>query len=503
MQTSTSRRCDASPPGAPFPPARCGAAPGRSRGLWAGSIPALLLLSACGWSGPALGVDPVEELLESAAPPSGSAPTSGFEASDSGEGAGVWSLDGILAEISRANPTLGRAQAHLEEAQALLAEARAAYYPEVSLGLDYVATDNPGQAFGLLLNQEKLELGPSFDATPGWTENWRKELRLDWPLFRPGRTEGVDAAREGSRAAELAGRAAERRLLNAGIQAWIGLGVARRLEDVARSAEAVVERRLEETRSRWEAGAAVRADVLRLEARLAGSRQATAQAALAATKAESALARLMGRAAGTPLELSPEQPVVGSSLPEELEELLDLARSQRLDLLAAAHRVRMAQYSAEAVRAARLPRLGLFAAYDIDGNGPGIDTDLDSGILGIGLRLPLSARSGPRTEAARARARAARAELDRLALEVTQEVRDGWEELHVAEQSVEWARTAATAAEEAFRIVSEAQDAGGATVTDVLEAEDARRQAQMREVVAQAGVALARAKLVAATGGVR
>jgi hypothetical protein len=65
------------------------------------------------------------------------------------------------------------------------------------------------------------------------------------------------------------------------------------------------------------------------------------------------------------------------------------------------------------------------------------------------------------------------------------------------------AASAERAADEAYRVIAEAQDAGAATVTDVLEAEDARRGARVRAVAARSGLQLARARLVAATGGIR
>ncbi len=415
----------------------------------------------------------------------------------------AWTIDAILEQIAWANPTLGAARARLEEAEALRREAIAAYFPELSLGLDYLSTDNPAQAFAVLLNQEKLTLGPSFDPTPGSTDNWRKEIRLDWPLFAPGRDESRLAAREAEEGARLASEAVERRLLNAGVQSWLGLDAARDLENVAWESIAVVERRLEQTRKRHREGAALRADVLRLEVRLASARQEAARATLVARQAESSLNHLMGRPPDALLPLADEDVVIGSTLVDQLEALLAEAEAERRDLLAAAHRVRMTGFQREGARAERLPLLQAFAAYDIDGPELSLDGDLDSYTLGIGLRFPFSARTGARIRQAQARERLASGELRELVLSVAHEVRDSWEGLRVASETLVLAEAAVGAAEEAFRIVAEAQDAGGATVTDVLEAEDSRKNARVRHVAAKASVQIARAQLVAAIGGVR
>ena len=420
----------------------------------------------------------------------------------------VWSLDAVLAHIARANPTLGSAQARLEEAEALRQEAVASYVPALTLGLDFVSTDNPAQAFALLLNQQRLTLGPSFDPTPGSIDNWHTEIRLDWPLFAPGRSESRHAAAAGEEAARLAREAFERRLLNAGVQAWLGLRAARALEEVAAESVTVVERRLAQTRIRHEEGLALRADVLLLAVRLAEPRQEAARTTLAVREAESSLNHLMGRGPkdrgeGGPLLVGDEDVVVGAALPGELPDLLQLAETERRDLLATAHRVRALGYQRGASRAERLPLLLLFGAYYFDGADLAFDEDLDSYAVGAGLRLPVTAGTGARIRQAEAQERRAREELRELALAVVQEVHDAWEALRVAEETLKLAEASVGAAEEAYRIVAEAQDAGGATVTDVLEAEDARRNARVRHVAARAGVQIVRARLVGATGGVR
>lgn len=474
-------------------------------GRWWGGLPGagvLGLALACAGPRP----ESAERILARAAPPVervAPAPDPGAPVRAAGDDpVAAWTLSAILERIAGANPTLGAARARLEEARATRREVRASALPELSLGLSYVATDEPAQAFALLLDQEELSLGPGFDPTPGTIENWRKELRLDWPLFAPGRAESRRAAREGEEAARLAGEAVERRLLNAGIQAWLGLRAARELAEVARDSIAVVEERLAVTERRAREGAALRVDVLRLEVRLASVRQEAARAELAVRQAESGLNRLMGRGPDAALVLVAEELAIGGELPADLESLQALAQAERRDLRAAAHDVRRGSFEREASQAQRRPSLQAFAAYDVDGPDPGIDDELDSTTIGVGLRLPLSARTRPAIRRAEARERRAREELRELVLAVAQEVRDGSEGLSVAEETLALAEASVSAAEEAFRLVARAQDAGGATVTDVLEAEDARKGARVRLVAARAGVQIARAKLVAATGGV-
>jgi outer membrane protein TolC len=265
-------------------------------------------------------------------------------------------------------------------------EASASWLPELSAGIDWTITDQPSMAFGMLLDQHAIDFGSGFDATPGSTENWRKDVRLEWALFAPGRSAASDAAGEGEIAAELADQAVERRLVNAGIQGWVGLRAARALEDVAREAVAVVERRLVQTRTRHAEGAALRSDVLRLEVSLSAAKQDVVRAGQVVRETQSSVNVLMGRDADAPLAADVEEIVLGLGLPEGLDALTTLAGDQRAELRSAAHRVRMLTFQSEAARALHLPFLQAFARYGWDGEDPGSDTDLDSYAAGLSLR---------------------------------------------------------------------------------------------------------------------
>lgn len=409
----------------------------------------------------------------------------------------------MLEEIARANPTLAVAEARLAEAEALRGAARATRWPELAFEAGYIATDEPARAFGLLLDQRELSLGPGFDPTPGTIDNWRTGVRLDWPLFAPGRSQGVAAAEAGVAAAELAREAAARRVLNAGVQAWLELGATRELAEVARASVAVVEQRLALTQTRAAEGAALRADVLRLEVRLAETRQRAVAAEGEARLAEAALALLIGRPRESGFQLVEEGPVLAAELPATLDALCARALEQRLDLAAAGRELEALGHARESRADARLPSLGFFASYDLDGEDPARDLELGSHALGLGLRWPLTRRTGAAVAQAEAAERAARARLDERRAEVLREVRATHAALAVATETLALAAHATTAAEEAWRLVAAAQDAGAATVTDVLEAEDARRSSAARAVAARAGLERARARLVAALGGVR
>ncbi|MCA9000909.1 MAG: TolC family protein, partial [Planctomycetes bacterium] len=362
---------------------------------------------------------------------------------------------------------------------------------------------NPGQAFGMLMNQQRVNLGPGFDPTPGVTDNWRTELRVDWTLWSPERKARDQAAEAGALGASEQVQFVESELRNAGVQAWFGLQAVRALKDVQDESILVVEERLRQTQKRMELGAALRADVLRLQVRLAQAQHRAAQADLNVQMALSGLNRLMARGPQEPLEIQDSaRPEVAGFMPpiENLDEMIALALEQRRDLRAAQQEVQRLQFESKAAQRAGGPSVTAFGAYDIDGHDLDMDTDLDSYTLGLSLYVPLSKRIPARQAASRAQLMGARAQLDSLALRIQDQVNNAHHNLRVAKVQLELANSAVGTAEEAYRILAEAQDAGGATVTDVLEAQDARRQARVARVAAEFNVQVAQAQLAQALG---
>ena len=414
-----------------------------------------------------------------------------------------WTLEMVLRRIKAANPNLAIAETHIQEARAAISEAKASYLPTLTLSETYFSTNNPGQAFGLLLNQHRLSLGPGFDPTPGVTENWRTEVRAQWALFAPGRREGHLGAREAKRSAEAMRHFVENRLLNAGVQAFEGLIAAQDLAHVIRENVKVVKERLRTTQERHKQGLALKVDVLRLRTRLAKAKQEAQSADLAAQKAEAALNRLMGLRADSPLTISSRDIGALETLPPSLDQAIRRARRERGDLQAASHRVLMRNWQKKGAKAARLPSLVAFGAYDIDARDPDLDAYYDSFEAGVALRWKLDPAVSPRIRRTQARLRREREVLRKLLLDSGKEVRMAWDQLQVAKSQLALAREGAKTAEEAWRLISSAFDNGGATITDLLEAVNARKTARTRKSAAEAAVRIAKLRLIGAMGGVK
>lgn len=415
----------------------------------------------------------------------------------------TWRLEDVFERVSNANPTARQALARLGQAAAAVESASAAWWPEFSLGVAWTHTDQPSMAFANLLDQHAVDFAAGFDPVPGGTTNWHEDVRLSWMLLAPGRRDTDAAAAAGLDEATAAAAEVERRLANAALQAWLGWHAASAAATVARTSAEALSARLDETRTRFEAGAALRVDVLRLEAAVAAARQEETRAFAAVSDVAAALNVLMGRPATAPFAAAPDTVTVGADLPNDLEGLIARANARRLDLSAAEHRRRRLQAEVRAAHSGNSPSIQAFAQYGFDGDDPALDTDLDSHVLGVSLRWPFTRSTGARVDAAEARLGEANAALDELLLAVGREVHEAWNALGVATATRTPAESAERAAEEAWRIVAQAQQDGASTVTDVLAAEQALRRARTDRILAESGERLARARLVAATGGVR
>ncbi len=102
--------------------------------------------------------------------------------------------------------------------------------------------------------------------------------------------------------------------------------------------------------------------------------------------------------------------------------------------------------------------------------------------------------------AARADAEAGRADVERFAEGVRLEAKQAWEVSRVANQRQATAAAALDASKEALRIVEERFRSGVVKTLDVLDATTARREAEMRELVARAEGWLAYFRLALAAG---
>ena len=401
------------------------------------------------------------------------------------------------------NPDVRAAAERIGEAEARLGEATSAFYPRVDGRIGFARTDNPAQAFAMILNQRKFNFDLDFN-NPGPTQNVRPEILGAFPIFRGGQDYlRRQAAELGVEAAKLERLAVRNALTEAVIDAFYALVAAPQLADSASASVRAVSTALDHARTGFDAGTVLKSDVLSLETRLAEAREGQLRATNAIELARTGLRTLLGQPAGQPLEISPPVGDTALALPDTVEAAVARATAARPELGAAASQVAMREREVKAERAAYLPTIDIVGGYGNDSSDFQL-THENRQLVGRGdrraqhlLRLPHPREGARRRAPARggARGRAPHPPGSRArGAERVPVVRRG------APARRRRARPASTAAEAALRLVEEQYRAGTVTVTRYLEAEAARSAAQSRAIVARYDVRRAGAALQKAIG---
>jgi len=394
------------------------------------------------------------------------------------------------------------ARSRIDAAEARSREARGYRLPQVRLSEQWIRTDSPADAFALLLNQERFAFGDFVAGDPNDPDALTTaitRIEVEMPIWTGGEiSTRVEQARL---AAEAAGRDAARVADQAAVsaaEAWIRLAQAREAEALLGKARETVAAHVALAREYAAQGMLVRSDLLRAEVELARLDDLLAEARGNARLAESNLAFRLADPVDSRYVLVPLAEPPG--LAAEPHEWLTRAAS-RPDLDAARKMLAAGELEARARRAGRLPRVGVVARHDlVDDQLFGDHGDATTIAALATIDLFDGGRKRAAVAAARAEAAAGRADLERFAAGVRLEAQQAWEAAAVALERRATAVAALGAAEESVRIVEERFRAGVVKSLDLLDAATARREAEMRELVARADAWLARLRLALAAG---
>jgi outer membrane protein TolC len=411
-------------------------------------------------------------------------------------------LDEAVALAFEQNPDLRAAAERIGEAEARVGQATAAFFPQVSTRLSYTRTDNPAQAFAMILAQRHFSSSLDFN-NPGATQDVRPEIVGALPLFRGGQDyERRAAAALGVEAARLERAAVRNALADAVIAAYYALLVGPEQVEVTRVSIEAVESALSQARARFESGVALKSDLLSLEVRLAAAREAHVRAQNAVELARAGLRLLLGLSADTPLEVAavgiPPEPDV----PATFDEALPQAVARRPEIQAAARTVAMREHEVKAERAAYLPRIDAVASYGQDDTNLELSRHQDNWIVGATAKLDLFSgfRTAARVRAAERRLAEARQAERKARLEIERDVKTAFLTFQAARERARVTEAAITSAEEALRLVEAQYQAGTVTITRYLETEVARTDARSRAIAARYDVRRADAGLHKALG---
>ncbi len=432
---------------------------------------------------------------------------------------------GVVALLAAAPPAFAQAEAALDLASALTrgrtgareavaaaarqeaAEARAREasgyrLPQVRLSEQWIRTDSPADAFGLLLNQERFSFANFVAGDPNRPDPLSTaitRLEVEVPIWTGG--ELSTRVAQARLAAEAAGQTAARsgdQAAVAAAEAWIRLAQAREAVELLAKSRDTVAAHVDLARSYAAQGMLVRSDLLAAEVELSRLDDFLAEARGNARVAEAGLAFRLGDPIGSAYALAPLE--VPPPLARDRDDWMSAAAS-RSDLTGARKMLAAGELEAKALQGGLWPRVGVVARHDL------VDDQLfgdhgDSTTIAAMASFDLfdGGRKRAAVAAARAEAAAGRADIERFAEGVRLEAKQAYEVAAVALERRATASSALAAAEEALRIVEERFRAGVVKSTDVLDAATARREAEMRELVARAEAWLTQLQLALAAG---
>ncbi|MEI8571601.1 TolC family protein [Methylomonas sp. LW13] len=414
-----------------------------------------------------------------------------------------YSLQQAIDTALANNPELGIMQARIEQANAQLGESLASFYPQIKASLSYQHSDNPAQAFAMIIAQRRLSFAGNDFNHPGGVDNYRPQVTATYSLFRGGQDYyRKQAAELGIETSELEKAATRNQLVNNVTAAYYGELAAMEAHEISRRSITAVQSELDQSRIRFDAGTVLKSDVLSLEVQLAEAKDAEIQAANAIELAQSMLKTLLGLPVNAPFTIDTTRQAALPASPAVFDELLNQALSNHPELQAAQKRVAMAERQLDVAQAAHLPRADAFVSYGSDSKDLAFSSNRDNVTAGVMVEVDVFSGFATQEKIKKAEHEltAAQEAARQTRLRIEQQLKSAQIKLQDALSRAEVSAVAVKAAEEALRLVNEQRQAGVVTVTRYIEAEVARDKAHTRQITARFDALRAEAELKQATG---
>jgi len=414
-----------------------------------------------------------------------------------------YSLEQAIETALANNPELGIMQARIEQANAQLGESLASFYPQIKASLSYQHSDNPAQAFAMIIAQRRLSFAGNDFNHPGGVDNYRPQVTASYSLFRGGQDYyRKQAAELNVETSELENAATRNQLVNNVTAAYYGELAAMEAHEISRRSITAVQSELDQSRIRFDAGTVLKSDVLSLEVQLAEAKDAEIQAANAIELAQSMLKTLLGLPANEAFVINSTQQAALPASPAVFDELLNQALSNHPELQAAQKRVAMAERQLDVAQAAHLPRADAFVSYGSDSKDLAFSSNRDNVTAGVMVEVDVFSgfATQERIKKAEHELTAAQEAARQTRLRIEHQLKSAQVKLQDALSRAEVSAVGVKAAEEALRLVNEQRQAGVVTVTRYIEAEVARDKAHTRQITARFDALRAEAELKQATG---
>lgn len=396
-------------------------------------------------------------------------------------GADAVTLDECIVTTLQNNPDVHVATERVQAARAAIKEAQSAYYPMLVGSTTYARTDNPPQAFMMMLNQRTVSMQSDFNNPPE-TDNLALSLGVKYRLYDFGRRElDNEMAKDGAKISQLVLRGLQNDLIHQVTRGYYSVLQAGAFVTVQEESVKTLKESLRVANERLKAGGALKTDALTLEVQLAHAQEDLIRARNGVKLSLAALNTAIGTnlvdSANLPAKVElpgPKPPVSADVNSIENRTELQVAR-KGAEIQQAALRKARRQY---------WPTVNAFGSMDWNSD---VSTDFErSYIVGVAAEVEFfdGFRRGAAVSGASAQQRAAEAEVEKAAsnlrLDLTSasiQAEESWNRLDVARKSIE-------NAEEALRITQQRYQQGAADLSELLTAQVGLTGTRTRNVAA-------------------
>lgn len=400
------------------------------------------------------------------------------------------------------NPDAAIALADEQDARSAATMARTQLLPQLNITEDISRGNDPVYAFGTRLRQRQFtqaDFALNALNSPQPIGNFSTRFSGSWMVFDSLKTQReIRRADLYKQSALSSAKAVDQQIVFRVVGAYQQVLFAQREIDVAQHEQETAAALLTSVDEHVKAGLAVESDRMSAEVNVAARKEELIAAQGDLELAWAQLREAMGAPELKATELKPIEP---HTFPRNtLEEELATAQKTRPDLVALGQEQSAQASAVGAAKSDFGPRVSAYGNWEEDqssftGSGgnnwvAGVQISLD--ILPLGRRAQLSRESAAKQKIDAQVA----ASQQHLRLEVSQ----AHIHLKTAELSLETARAAMEQSAESLRILKNRYGAGLATITDLLQAEDAERQSQSNYWHAVYGNAMAYTELLFATG---
>lgn len=313
-----------------------------------------------------------------------------------------WSVRSAIAQALADNPDAKAAIERMHAAEADIKAARAAFYPQVDLGVEYSRTNNPMYSFGNILNQGMFSNAIDFN-DPGTTDTLQTKGVVQYRLYNGGRDlAALDAADNHSLASEQDNAAIRTHLEFAVVRAFCSIIQAGEVVAARQSALEAISTSLAVAQARFDEGSLLKEEVLNLEVQQSRAEEQLIQARHSHSLAQRGFLRLLGLQ-GEAVTLDTQ-----ATTAQEIPPTPDIYARPELKAMEA--QVKAMEALVRQARGGYHPTADLYGSYQVDKG-----TELDEGSgnswsTGVRLNYPLfnGGRTNAEVERAEARLREAK-----------------------------------------------------------------------------------------------